>query len=263
MAGNTLITSSFQTKNSTYFFNSSHQVSSIDFSSCSLFYLIENAQEIQSGVSHTLHLTHISAIQIESLSQREAATYQIARLILLQQKIEIQLHEKIAALSFEDIAFRGQSKDTKDSHTTTAIEKRETFSVQALSEEEYQQLHQLFIEQLFGKEFSFHLKDSSKKENRSTLDKPTFFMTCKETILYYFSKRLGQIIQKVQEGNQKLREEESQRTAEDNRKRKIKKRDQEWEQRMDRQLKKEENRWSLLKETMPPRVWNKLSVYKS
>lgn len=190
-----------------------------------LFYLIQNADLVSSGSCRDLSFTHI-----QDPCSFDNTIHQLARVNIFGDQRQVELHEKIASLDFDNLIFH----DEDDTQVIAA----DSLTIIALSDEEYEAMVNDFAKSGESKE-TVTSSPATKAEIRCS---PTAFI---KAVAQYFKKE-----QEIVDFMRLAREEELARVDEDTRERQTKERDKLWNQRMDYWLKKGENQRQILSDAL-------------
>ncbi len=176
------------------------------------YFVITNFDAVRSGQTRQLHLSIP-----ETLDVTQSNINMIARITLLGDTRKVQLHERVAALNFNEIVFTNGS------------------------EVEVSTVENLEIEVLKKKRMI-----TSEDETETTADESEFRAVSRH-LFVKIATRYSDLQQSLVKHFRQTREKEQAITNEDTRQRKIKNRIKRWNLRMDHWLKKEANRWEILK----------------
>lgn len=190
-----------------------------------LFYLIPNVDLVSGGSSRDLYFTHI-----QDPCSFDNTIHQLARVNIFGDQRQVEMHEKVAALDFDNLIFQNG-----DHIHVIAVD---SVIIIALTDEEYKAMVNDFVK-----------SDESKKSVSPSLAPkadikytPSAFI---KAVAQYFKKE-----QEIVDFMRLAREEELARVDEDTRERQTKERDKRWNQKMDYWIQKGENQRKILSDAL-------------
>ncbi len=188
------------------------------------YFVINNADYVSSGSCRDLHVTHI-----DSPADIDRKLNQLVRMLLNGDQKVFEMHEKVAALDFDNIVVQ--------QHDDIQVISAQSVTIIALNDEEYELMVDTFINE-HGQETA----ENDEPGSRSTSGNQGFTsLALIRAITLVFRKE-----QEIVSFFKQAREDELARVEEDTRERQVKERDKRWNQWMDYWLQKDENRREIL-----------------
>lgn len=210
------------------------------------FFVLRNISDLEAGRISCIHLSQPVILTTADLQSCSLQAHHIAKVVLCNEKpIGLKVHEKIAALNFNELAF---DLDMKEAGQSLKINKEE-ITVEVATEEDLAEFN-LFLSALVARETNEERNENTKEIQGTTRTQMTLGQIAKGLNAQAISSALNKQRESKERALRELKQNEQAMIERDARKRAEQKREERWKQKQIFFLIKDEMRWNRQKEDL-------------